>query len=66
MCLDPKTNTIITYSMLLTRKNKHKDLYNDVILKNCIIEVSKEEYDYLYENRKPKVNHPPYKKIKIK
>ena len=33
LCLDPKTNTIITYSMLLTRKNKHKDLYNDVILK---------------------------------
>ena len=64
LCLDPKTNTIITYSMLLTRKNRHKDLYNDVILKNCIIEVSKEEYDYLYENRKPKVNHPPYKKDK--
>ena len=34
------------------------------INKEWKIPVDKEEYDYLYENRKPKVNHPPYKKDK--
>ena len=64
LCLDPITQTIITYSMLLCRKNRNKELYKNVILKNCIIEVSDEEYKILYENRKPKVNHPPHQKDK--
>ena len=37
LCYDPKKENYCTYCALESRKRKNKELYKDVILKNCIV-----------------------------
>lgn len=37
LCYDPKKENYCTYCALKSRKRKNKELYKDVILKNCIV-----------------------------
>ena len=37
LCYDPKKENYCTYCALTSRKRKNKELYKDVILKNCIV-----------------------------
>lgn len=37
MCKDPIKQDIITYACLQGRKNRNKELYKNIILKNCLI-----------------------------
>lgn len=38
-CKDPVLGDVITYNTLVSRKRYHPDLYEGVILKECLIEV---------------------------
>lgn len=38
LCFDPKEKNICTYKALRNRKQRHKEKYKDVILKDCIIQ----------------------------
>lgn len=39
LCFDPKEKNICTYKALRNRKQRHKEKYKDVILKDCIIPI---------------------------
>ena len=61
LCLDPITNKFVTYQMLNTRKHRHKDLYKNIILKECLVKVSNEDYQKIINEIKHK-NRKPYDK----
>ena len=61
LCLDPITNKFVTYQMLNARKHRHKDLYKNIILKECLVEVSDGNYQKIINEIKHK-NRKPYDK----
>lgn len=38
-CRDPVLGDVVTYNTLVSRKRYHPDLYEGVVLKDCLIEV---------------------------
>ena len=43
ICIDPIIGDTITYSALQARKNRNKEKYKDVVLRQCLVEVNNEK-----------------------